>query len=137
MNAFPHSRRPLTVLALVLLPVLAPALGGCGSGSAGSVVSGTVKLGGAPLSGGEVDFVADDGKGRATALIDAEGHYRAAGVPVGPAKIAVQPPGPSSDPKAPRQAGPAMPAHYRDPNKSGLTYSVKSGDQTHDIDLTP
>jgi hypothetical protein len=31
----------------------------------------------------------------------------------------------------------AIPPRYQDPEKSGLTYTVRAGPQTHDIDLQP
>ena len=69
------------------------------------------------------------------AIID-NGHYFIPNVPVGDVKIVVEGPGKSSDPNAPPSTV-VVPAKYADPDKSGLTYTVKAGDNKHDIELAP
>jgi hypothetical protein len=90
-----------------------------------------------------------------------DGKYSADKVPTGPAKIAVTSfiVDPAVDPKLGRRVAPPkdapippevrksfegggegkkgikIPVEYGDPAKSGLTYTVESGQQTHDIKL--
>jgi len=148
---------PHTVLVLVLAVLSA----GCGSKG---TVSGKVFYRGKPLPRGMVTFV-PEGKGETrTARINEDGSYRIDRVPAGPAKIAVisyagpsaSLPGPGSrtpgimERKPPKDAPPevkdifpsgktseyvTIPKQYEDPDKSGLTYTVKSGSQDFDIQL--
>ena len=103
-------------------------------------VTGKVRLGGAPLTGGSVTFVGADGK-EAYSMIGPQGDYSVRGVAVGKARIAVvgvphgagmpsrgAPPGPPPQPAPPR---------YARPETSGLTVELRSGQQTHPIELEP
>lgn len=141
-------------LAYYFLPCLAVlALSGCGP-SVGSV-SGTVTYKGKPLASGKVTFVASDQKVK-TSPIGTDGSYSIDKVTVGPAKIAVDPPIPpapmmppgmkmdpskmdapaaSAPPPPPKSQEPSFPQQYQDPEKSGLTHTVISGKQQHNIEL--
>jgi len=136
-------RRFLPVLLLAFGMVLAV---GCG-GSKGSkdAVSGKVTLNGQAVSG-EITFVASDGKEFKSPLA-MDGGYSVLNVPKGEAKISVKTLGgiapPSKDVKAEMPgmpaggSGVAPPAKYGNPATSGLTYTVKGGEEKHDITLTP
>lgn len=123
-------------------------------------VSGKVMYKGKPLPGGHVTFTSSKGYSF-TGVIDPEGNYTVRPV-VGEARIAVdnsmllksnQPPDirrrPGVKPPAGvkiednKEAAPAitgtyvpLPPKYRSPDTSGLTCTVKSGSQTHDIELS-
>ncbi len=133
------------------LVLLAGAVAGCGSRS-GATVSGTVRYKGKPVTSGEVVFLCQDGKVSVRAPIGADGSYTAHDVPVGPAKLGVDNPPPAGGPAAPAGGAPAndpearemkerashyvaTPPRYAAPEESGLSYTVTSGSQKHDIDL--
>jgi len=116
---------------------------GCG-GRKTAQVSGKVTYGKEVLNSGTVAFLADDGA-LDNGMIKEDGTYALSKAPVGPVKITVQtfPPSPmvvrpdaaagsvkGSPPKYTK-----IPQSYGDPNKSGLTYTVEPGAQTHDIPL--
>lgn len=145
-----------SIAALVLLALI-----GCGGGNKVGTVSGKVTYKGEALRGGTLAFVPKNAGG-VVATIDPEGNYTVTNVPVGEAKITVQtfpatggPPAmkgkaPPKMPQAPADqkmpdlydfAGKAKKGHmkipekYGDPEKSGLTYTVSAGSQTHNIKL--
>jgi len=129
-------------VAVVLLASLAAA--GCGGGRNVAPVSGKVTYAGEPLANGTVAFVGEDGRTDSSPLKE-DGSYLIAKAPIGPVKIGVQtfPPSPMViRPDAPPSAATKpnlkyvrLPPRYNDPNKSGLTYTVQPGPQTHDIPL--
>jgi hypothetical protein len=133
-----------------------------GCGTKGEV-SGTVTYQGKPLPVGNVTFVdASSNQALGSSTID-NGKYAISKVPAGPVKILVTTPPPQTaagsrppsfmqkmiEKKAKSQGmaapsdesgGPptpqvTVPTKYGDPNQSGLTYTVQSGAQQHDIDL--
>jgi hypothetical protein len=136
--------RPGFVLALALLTV------GC---SSKGTVSGKVIYKGKPLAGGMVTFVPEGGGAAVTAPIQEDGSYTIAKIPPGPVKIAVFLPKPEVKTKSKLPAdvpeeGAKMFASREgagrsgqgdpklgDPNQSGLTYTVISGAQNHDIEI--
>jgi hypothetical protein len=92
----------------------------------GKVVSGKVTFKGKPLAGGKIRFVPAKKSAAVEAEIQADGTYEAKGVPVGEARVVIQP----SDKSV------KLPARYADAKTSGLTYEVKKeGDNYLDIDL--
>lgn len=126
-------------------------LAGCsGGGNAkGSNVEGKVTVGGAAANAGEVVFNVDGTT--VVGAISADGTYRAIGVPVGNAKVTVNPPPAVSG--APKGGDPrlavdkkdmpgavgavvAIPSKYSKAETSGLTFTVKSGANTYNIELT-
>jgi hypothetical protein len=135
-----------------LLGLLPMALG-CGSGAPS--VSGTVTFAGRPLSSGTVLFHGADGRIE-HGMIGEEGRYAIADAPPGDVRITVSAhpvapaglPSAGEPPSPPAGFGPArtevrdssfaaIPPRYRDPEQSGLRYTVRDGAQTHDIDLAP
>jgi len=113
-------------------------------------VKGTVKTGGTLANSGQVTFHGANGTTR-TAKIGSNGEYSALDVPVGDAKVTVT--GPTPDEIAIQKrlasapvkdetgtAGPSGPlvpinAKYADVAKSGLSFTVKAGENTNDIAL--
>jgi hypothetical protein len=141
-----------------LLPlVLGLALVGCGKGT--GAVTGKVTYGKTVLHSGKVAFF-DSANNVQTAPIQSDGTYTVTGVAPGPAKVTVEvrdlgaypesnrgmmdpakmgnreadKPGKlKKDPKAPKPQW--IPPIYADPEKSGLTFDVQTGDNHFDIPL--
>jgi hypothetical protein len=138
--------------AVLVLALLAAA--GCGAKH--GRVSGTVTYKGAPLGSGSVAFFGEGGTAD-SAAIGPDGKYTLARAPVGPVKVSVVSGQPRQGPKQSGGKAPAtkkeapqppsgetppqpgkyvpIPAHFADPEKSGLTYTVSRGEQTIDIKL--
>jgi truncated hemoglobin YjbI len=101
-------------------------------------VKGKATFKGEPLPGGVVTFEAEGG-GAVTAKIAEDGTYKADGLKPGKYAVTVDTellkpdPAKPADPKAPKYV--AIPEKYRDAKKSGLSYEVKKGEQTYDIEL--
>ena len=127
-------------------------------------VSGKVLFKGKPLPGGRVTFAAIEGGFASTRPIDENGNYKI-NAPIGDVLISVdnrmllprggagkgkgpaQTKGPEHHPKRPdaQEAEPEaskgrryvpIPERYANCDTSGLTYTVKPGPQTHDIELS-
>jgi hypothetical protein len=119
-------------LKLVLFAAAIPNLTGCGPGKGD--VSGTVMYQQKPVAGGTVTFY-DEANGVASDTIKEDGTYTVRNVGTGTAKIAVVAPMAISMPglNAPKPI--EIPTKYADREKSGLTYQVTRGSQTHNITL--
>jgi hypothetical protein len=120
-------------------------------------VSGKVLFNGKPLPGGRVTFAAIEGGFASTRPIDEKGNYKI-DAPIGDVLISVdnrmflprdakkQARQQAVHPKRPaaqaEEEGPSkgryvpIPERYANCDTSGLTYTVKPGPQTHDIELT-
>ncbi len=143
-------------LAYGLLAVVASlataALSGCGPSKAS--ITGTVKFSGEPLPSGTITFTSDAGTKPVKGAAITNGKYTITDFPAGPAKVTVvttPPPtgGGAAPPGAPAMPLPTnasaaapgkyvpIPQRYGSPDKSGLTYTVKGGEQTKDFELTP
>jgi hypothetical protein len=142
----------LASCVFLLLVILVSA--GCGNPA--GTVWGKVTFEGNPLPSGNVSFAPDDksagNKGAVISPIAEDGSYSLSNVPVGKVTITVEtkssapaaaPPGAKMNVPAgaPNYAGPGtkhvdIPERYSQFDKSGLSYEVKSGRQTHDIQLT-
>jgi hypothetical protein len=134
--------------AAALLAALA--LGICGCGGTGRV-SGTVTRNGQPVRSGVITFVGKDGNGTTLAFIKKDGTYTTANVPVGDASVilvnAVEEPDfagpatasraakPSDKPAAPTKLPTVIPEKFGKPQTSGLTLTVRPGDNRYDIDV--
>lgn len=114
------------------------AFSGCG-GRMGQV-TGTVTADGQPVVGANVTFEDPARHLRSNGVTDGAGKYSLStntkddGAPVGDYKVAVVQAGPASSSQTtapPRQ----FPAKYERTETSGLTFTVKSGAQQHDIAL--
>jgi hypothetical protein len=115
---------------------------GC-SGRPTGDVAGRVTFRGEPLALGTITFVGRDGS--AAGNVE-DGFYHMAKVPVGLAKITVfahQSPIPPQmldqvqPPPAFRRKFVPIPGRYQVADRSGLTYTVVRGKQTHDVALVP
>jgi hypothetical protein len=129
-------------VALAFLTLAAVGCGGRGD------MSGKVTYKGKPLVFGTVQFEASD-KTIKQANIEKDGSYSIPGVPVGDAKVAVSSDNPQSSAFQPlqREGMPPpkplpevkgwfpIPPEYQDLSKPKLTYTVKRGKNTYDIDL--
>lgn len=136
---------------LALVAALAPVLSGC-SGEPLGQVKGTVTLDGKPLSKATLTFEAA-GKRPATVRVESGKIVEATtlktgdGVPVGSHKVAVSAtedavsavdanPGAGKAPGAGYMTGKSLiPARYNNPDTSGLTVEVKSGENVLDLQL--
>jgi hypothetical protein len=150
--------RNARLLFAVALCLALAALAGCGKGRA--TVNGKVTLNGKPLTTGTVSFIggpSDTGSGH----INADGTYAVPDAPLGDCKVTVQtpramggvqgmpkppagmkgmpkemlPPGAEEGSKAVRVV--PAPEKYGSPDTTPVTYTVKKGTQTFDIDLKP
>jgi hypothetical protein len=122
-------------------------LAAVGCGGRGNV-SGKVTYNGRPLVFGTVQFEASD-KTIKQANIEPDGSYSIPRVPVGEAKVAVSSDNPRSSAFQPLQRegmpppGPLpevvgwfpIPPEYQDLSKAKLTFTVKRGKNTYNIDL--
>jgi hypothetical protein len=133
------------------------AVAGCG-GSGLATVKGKVTIDGQPASSGRVFFRSADGKSTVFAMIGPDGAYQVVEVPYGSMKVTVTPltkweriglirdarkMKKTSASEAPATPGGAdafessakIPEKYRDPDTSGLTFTVKSGTNTYNIEI--
>jgi hypothetical protein len=142
LQAFSFVLRSSFVIGLSLLVLLLTSCGGRPTG----VVSGKIAYNGQPLSLGTVAMIAEDGTVASGMISD--GQYQVENAPVGPAKITVHvyPPSPMMHPPTGPAAGVQqkpplafvpIPDRYADASRSGLTYTVVQGPQTHDLALGP
>ena len=142
---------PVRLLLAAFLGISLAISAGCGSSSKPNegTVKGKVMVNGVAANSDNVLFTLADGKFMAGA-IQADGTYNAIGVPLGAAQVTVigPPPAPSGvplpnmgkdGPVAPGMSAQSkpipIPAKYGKAATSGLTYTVKSGANTYDIDL--
>ena len=102
----------------------------------GSIL-GKVTCRGQPLTGGIVTFINEKVGGGASSEIDSSGAYRITSIRTGEYNVAIhrQPP----KPETPRQVAGAqklnIPEKYQTPQTSGLTATVKEGQNTADFSL--
>ncbi len=112
---------------------------GCGGGGSTGTVGGSVTYKGQPVTQGEVSFYSKDKGVGATAKLDATGKYTF-DQPLAPGTYAVTvlpaPPEAAQPGAAPKALAAAVPKKYQDPASSGLSYTVKGGDNDYPIVLT-
>jgi len=139
------------VARLVLLIALVPMLG-CPSGDpAATLVSGKVTMDGQPVAGTVTFFGADNKTEVGASPIGPSGEYSIPNPTPGPVKIVVKSmagaagggpliPAPKGTTEMPKTAGGnqgvAPPVKYGSPTTTPLSYEVKKGKQTYDIQLT-
>ncbi len=122
------------LFALVLLAA------GCSAGK-GSI-SGKVSLNGTPVAGGTITFQSEVGNREVFSALIKDGQYSIEGVPTGKARVTVKNLGPGAGGKqdgnrAASQGASPIPARYADPDSSGLSLTVRPGEQSYPVDLTP
>jgi hypothetical protein len=121
-------KRLALVSRLAFASVFITFLVGCGSsGPPSGTVTGTVTMGGKPVS--EVSVFFDTKGGTGTGRTNEEGKYQA-DVPLGDAKVTVLPP-----PLPGNKQAPPIYKKYGIAANSGLTLTVKSGKQEFNIDM--
>jgi hypothetical protein len=108
-------------------------------------VYGKVTSGGKQVTAGFVKFFPEGGGEPVSSSIGPDGSYRATGVPVGHAKVAIEtlefkdltppPPGIAKQLGGPRTKYVAIPAKYETAETSGLSCEVKKGAIEWDINL--
>ena len=142
LRPLPPPSRRLCCLAAAVLTLTAS---GCGKPT-GSI-SGKVTYRGNALPGGYVNYTGvGDSPMVKTSTIQSDGSYSISGMAVGPAKITVQgilaPVTPAQGktpgveaPQAPGRQTVYVPPQYSNTDTSGLTFTVGSGAQQHDIEL--
>jgi len=125
--------RSLPVLVLLLLLVLA----GCSSSKSGTrEVSGKVTYKGEPLPGGTITFQSANDKDKVGRTgINEDGSYKLGNAPEGDVKIFFIGPSRPSDTTKGKAPPVTLEAKYLKPETSGVSYTVKEGTQTYDIDL--
>lgn len=136
-------------------------LAGCLGGKKTAIVHGKVTVDKRPMTGGTIVFMSADGKRTGSTQINSvDGTYRIANAPVGSVQITVEsipttmlPVGPAPkglpamrDPNNPDEPATntapgkfvQLPARYKDPKASGLTYEVlnQTGEQEHNVELS-
>ena len=127
----------------LLIGVFAVLMGGCG-GKTGEL-TGRVTFQNKKLQQGTV-LVAASGGSMHSGVIQSDGTYTIPGIPVGPAKIAVNCPDPREVKVIPRKKEEkraavdvskwtAIPEKYADPKESGLSTEIRPGSNTFNIDL--
>jgi hypothetical protein len=127
--------------SLVVAGVCTLALLGCESGQGN--LSGKVTFGDKAVRYGSVAVHGSDGVLK-TGAINTDGTYTVEGLAAGPAKIAVISLDPSESqskmrkkdakaPKVEKEGWFSLPEKYADPDKSGLTFDVRRGPNSHDI----
>jgi hypothetical protein len=155
MNTVSCLPRVCRLASCVFLLLVFLVSAGCGNPT-GSVY-GKVTFEGNPLPSGNVSFAPENNtgagtKGAVVSPIAEDGSYSVSNLPVGKVTITVEtrsgappaaPPGAKMNAPAgaPNYAAPGakhvdIPERYSQFDKSGLSYEVKSGRQSHDIQLT-
>jgi hypothetical protein len=136
---------------LITMLVLTPGLVaiGCAGGDKPASVSGKVTYNGKPVTSGTVVLIGE-GKNSDPGAVQADGTYAIARAPLGRVKVAFDNPPPvqsrpaspaqKNDPEFQEQAQEAAryvktPEKYKDPDQSGLSFELRRGKNTCDIDL--
>lgn len=112
-------------------------LTGCSTDSTGpaGAVSGTVSLNGQPIPDGTVHFFSETLGMGGMAPINAEGHYKMPGkLPVGDYVVSLT--GPESTPDEPDPKPTLIPKKFWSPQSSKLQYTVTTGPNQFDIELS-
>jgi hypothetical protein len=144
--------RPLIRVTLSMAAAAGLALAAPGCAKPTGSVSGKVVFNGKTVRSGSVMFLGSDSKPHYGQITD-EGKYTVEQIPAGPAKITVSSPDPSFTPKRGRnvddpgvpargeEARPevkgwfALPPQYANPAQTPLTFEVKAGTNSHDLEL--
>ncbi len=156
-TAIPGKRTPRSLAGAICLGLLAAT--GCGGGT--GTITGTVQFKDAPVRAGRVTFVAVTGENtfgdsKSCAILD-DGTYTIKNAPTGEVKITVETflrrtnvhsampkdlgkgmvPENSEGFTAPPEKYVKLPDRYSSVQTTELTFKVKSGNQSHDIEMKP
>jgi hypothetical protein len=126
---------PWAGLAVILVSMCIFA--GCSGGQPTGSISGTVALGGSPLTAGAVVFTNEATGFGVTAELDASGTYRIPSIPTGQYQVAIEPPPPPAPHEMDQRGAPRTEVRrkYQDPHTSGLSATVQRGANTVDFAL--
>jgi hypothetical protein len=97
-----------------------------------AIVSGTITYQGKPVSGGNIAFIAASGGNTASGVLKSDGSYSIDDAPIGQNQVSID-----TESIKP-YLGPnyvKLPEKYLSPEKSGLTFEVKAGENT-DVNFT-
>lgn len=130
--------------ALALAAVVIP---GCGRGEVLGKVYGQVTFQGRPVTAGVIVFSNAEKGVHITADLTREGRYvvemaKGYGLPLGDYQVAINPPLPDTPPVGPIPKSkikeyPEIPPKYRRAEMSGLTLTVREGENPFDVDMRP
>ena len=142
-------RKGLTISKFRLLagvPLAVLLTVGCSTDRGIGEVRGSVTYHDKPVTAGNVTFYPDDGGTPVGAVLAPDGTYRATGVPVGRAKVAIEtarfktmtapPAGLAKQMGGPRPVYVPIPDKYERPDSSGLSFDVVKGTSDWPIVLT-
>lgn len=134
-----YSKSPWVRLVGAVAVATTLALVGCSKGVKKVTVSGTVSYKGQPLSSGILKFVGSEGSYSA-AVIQADGTYTITDVVPGEIQVGImeapQGSGSSSGAGGPSGKPPvSLPEKYRNPESSGLKYTITPDTRKLDIDI--
>jgi len=133
--------------ALLLLAAVVPAISGCKAKEVLGRVQGRVTFQGKPVTEGAIVFCNAPKGVYITANLNEKGEYLVAmangyGLPLGDYQVAITPP--LENIPFEQQYGPTLirmfphiPPKYRYPETSGLVLTVREGENSLDVDMTP
>jgi hypothetical protein len=139
MSTFSYRWCRACLLGLVAIVVAASGCGG--DGNKKMTINGTVSYKGQPLSGGMLQFVGSKGGTPSAAPIQKDGTFLMTDVEPGEVKVSItatpQSSGPSGDKagSGPKITPDDLPEKYRDPEKSGLKYTITPDTRQLDIKI--
>jgi hypothetical protein len=127
-------------LAVVGACLALTALYGCGGGdSTKATVSGKVTYKGAPVPSGTITLYPASGP-EYPIILRPDGTFNTSDVPVGPMGVGISTPPAMAMPAGTDQSAMGkvvpIPAKYKDPKTSGLTWDVTGGKQSKNFELT-
>jgi len=142
MRALALSVRGIVLVVGLVVVWSAP---GCTREKPTGEVYGKVTYNGKLVTAGMVKFFPEEGGEPISTSLGPDGTYRATGVPVGRAKLAIEtlafktltppPPGIAKQLGGPRTTYVPIPPKYEQPDTSGLAFDVERGTKPYDIVL--
>lgn len=154
MNTIRVVKSP-SLLAFLATCFMLASLSGCGPSDSKAAISGKVTYKGSPVVGSTLNLTSATGAPYPVP-INADGTFNVSGVPLGQMHVSIEPSAaptgyntqgmtppkdvpavpPPSLPGATNQQPTAIPAKYRSPQTSGLSWDIKPGSNKKDFDLT-
>lgn len=118
---------------------------GCNNAKKSGEVFGKITYNGKPVTAGTILFFPENGGDPVGGTVGPDGSYRATGLPLGRAKVAIEtikfknltppPPGIAKQLGGPRVTYVPIPEKYEKPNPSGLSFEVEEGAREWNIVL--
>jgi hypothetical protein len=106
---------------------------GCRPTPPKGVLSGQIRVGGEPLTGGSVMVLSEHPRWATVAMVDPQGRFRVDDVPVGPLRLGVRTRGIKTFDGTARPI--RLPRRYEDPSSSGILVQVQEGEQEVILEL--